>query len=590
MRHHGNWGSRVLKTVAAGPRDALQVALVRFGVRERRGEAGLVAHRSVGHRPFYGGRAAALFLAAVCAPYCAALLGGVALADPSSPSPSPSVTLAPSSSAARTSSEAPAVQDYHVHLALSSTRGAPGTTFTATATVSGGLTCDPFRTAVAEGDSVTFTWQFGQQEKTTDGESASLRLTVPENATPGRYSVTASCTYRKDVFDSVNFTVTEKPSLTLSPGQGAPGARITAATKGFDACLGHGSTPSQPMSWRWDSGSLQAANAGGDGSTVTFAVPTDAVPSDKHAVTVLCGNLSASAPFTVTPTPAPVLNLDKDRGPPGSPLTANGTGFACGDDHVDVLWDGKTSVGQGPAGEFSVPLAIPADASTGQHTVVAMCRNHTDITGSRPFTVMTDVSGGATPAALAIEPAHGSPGDRVHVTGDGFSCNNSRAVVLLWDDQRLADTSANVSGHLDTSVVVPADARASSHIVRVACSAGKAAATAGFTVLIATPVAMTAPPTSSPQPPQQESGGFGGWMVLLILGVAAVLTYRHWRKPRPKPTARVYAAVLPASGLPVVTTNEAPTHGEVSHSLSLRTHADLGTQIISEVDDDDTAQ
>ena len=80
--------------------------------------------------------------------------------------------------------------------------------------------------------------------------------------------------------------------------------------------------------------------------------------------------------------------------------------------------------------------------------------------------------------------------------------------------------------------------------------------------------------------------------MLLILGVVAVLAYRHWRKRRNKhqPNPHVYATVSPASGLPLVATHETPTHGEVTHAVRLQAHADLGTQTISEVDDDDTTQ
>jgi hypothetical protein len=463
-----------------------------------------------------------------------------------------------------------------------------------TATVSQAQVCDQFRTAVAErgGTSVdiSFEWPFGQQAKATDQDhSASVTFTVPDNAKPGTYQVVASCPGLGGN-NAATFTVTENPSLTLSPEQGTPAARVTATTKGFDACLGGGSIVSQTMSWQWDDEQLQTSTAGGDGSTVTFDVPADASPSDEHTVTAACGEASAKAPFAVTPIAKPALMLDKPRGLRGSELTAIGTGFACGDDRVQLLWDGKTPLGEGASGTFSAQLTIPADASISQHTVVASCRNHADISDSQSFTVVNDTAGSTAPAALALEPARGAPGNPVHITGERFDCTNSATVQLSWDGQPLANPPADSSGHFDTSTPVPANAQAGSHTVRASCAAGSAVATAGFTVVATGTVPETIPTTIPPTSPKQKSGGPGPWVVLLILGV--VVGYRHWRKTRnkPQPTPHVYATVSPTSGLPLVTTHETPAHGEVTYALRLQAHPDLGTQTISEVDDDDTTQ
>jgi hypothetical protein len=536
-------------------------------------------------------RAAALVLAAGCAVSFTTFLGGVALADPAPPSPSPSPSSSPqrSPSSPTPSSPAPAAGK-QFHLALSATQGTPGTSFTATA--SGTEACDRLPAAVAESSGITFEAPFSQQPLGAGSDSVSVKFTVPENATPGTYEVTASCPGPGNAKDSATFTVTELPGLTLSPQQGTPGqTRVTATTKGFDACLGGGSSVSQTMSWQWDGRPLRTSTTGGDGSTVTFEVPADASPSEKHTVTAWCGRTSITAPFKVIAAPA--LKLDKGQGPPGSQVTASGTGFACGDDRVDLLWDGNTSLTDSPSGTFSVPLTIPADASISQHTVVASCRNHADITDSQSFTVTKDTVGVAPPAALALEPARGAPGDPVHVTGDGFACTDSPIVLLSWDGQPLGNSSADASGHFDTSISVPANAQPSSHLVRAACSAGSAVATAGFTVIFTGPVPTTTPGTTPPPPPPPPpdlSGLIAGCLVLLIVGVLAVLAYRHWRKPRPKPTPRVYATVSPTSGLPVVTTSDTPAPGEVTHALRLLAHADVGTQTVSEVKSDYTTR
>jgi hypothetical protein len=107
----------------------------------------------------------------------------------------------------------------------------------------------------------------------------------------------------------------------------------------------------------------------------------------------------ASSPFTVVEKPA--LTIDLDKGPPGSHLQATGTGFACGDDTdtVDIALDSDV-LGHGSSGRFSEQVSIPATAPVGDHTVVASCHNHPDITDHQIFTV----TGTVTTAVSGLNP------------------------------------------------------------------------------------------------------------------------------------------------------------------------------------------
>ena len=544
-------------------------------------------------------RAAAVTLGAGCVFSAAIFLPGAASADPVTPSPSPSTSPRPTVSSTTPSADA-AEGPVNLQVALSPARGGPGSSFTATATGVQGCLPDPRhvdlrRDTYIASLSISFEWPFGKKFATPNSDGASVTFTVPESAASDAYQVSASCDARGNGKGSATFTVTAQPSLALSPQQGTPGQTlVTATTKGFDACLGGGSMVSQALSWQWDGGPLQTSPVGADASTVTFNVPADATPSAEHTVTASCNGASAKTSFTVTPIATPALRLDKSQGPRGSQLEASGTGFACGDDdRVTLLWDGKTSLADGSSGTFSVPVTVPADTSISQHTVVASCRNHPDLTDSQSFTVTADAIGAVAPAALALAPARGAPHDIVHVTGDRFACNGSRVVELSWDGQPLGNPSADTSGHFDTTISVPADAQAGSHTARAACADGSAVATAGFTVVIAgtipPPTTGTRPTASPPPPPPQNFG----WLVLLIIGVAAVVAvvaYRQWRKQQPKPQHHVYATISPNSRPSVVSTQETPAHGEFTHALRLQVHADIGTQTISEVDSDDTTQ
>lgn len=524
-------------------------------------------------------------MGALCAVSAATFLGGTAFADPVSPSTSPEPTV---------SSTAPsdvAAGPVDLQLAPTPTHGIPGTSFTAVAT--GTEVCVRYRSRAVNSAPLTisFEWPFGHQAVTPVSNTASATFTVPENAAADAYQVSASCDALGNGRGSAAFTVTAQPSLALSPLQGTPGQTlVTATTKGFDACLGGRSIVSQPISFQWDGRPLQTVRAGADASIVTFNVPADATPSAEHTVTASCTGTSATASFTVIPIATPALRLDESQGPRGTQLQASGTGFACGDDRVTLLWDGKTLLADGPSGTFSVPITVPADSSISQHTVMASCRNHRDLADSQSFTVTADSVGAVAPAALTLAPARGAPRDVVHVTGDRFACNDSRAVELSWDGQRLADVSADTSGHFDTTISVPAETEVGSHTARAACATGSAVATAGFTAVIAgtippttTGVAQTAQPP--PAPPQKF-----GWLVLLIVAVAALVAYRHLRNRRRKPQHHVHATVSPSSRTPLVSTRETPAHGELTHALRLQVHGDIGTQTISEVDRDHTTQ
>jgi hypothetical protein len=145
----------------------------------------------------------------------------------------------------------------------------------------------------------------------------------------------------------------------------------------------------EPVELQWDSDTPVVVDKAS--ATVNFTVPADA-KTGPHKVSGTCnGKVFASSPFTVIEKPA--LTIDPDKGLPGSQLKATGTGFACGDDtdNVDIALDSDVQ-GHGSSGRFSEQISIPATAPVGDHTVVASCRNHPDITDSQTFTVTSTVT------------------------------------------------------------------------------------------------------------------------------------------------------------------------------------------------------
>jgi len=173
------------------------------------------------------------------------------------------------------------------------------------------------------------------------------------------------------------------PAVRLSRDHGAPGTTFSATVTGSAPC------GLEPITLEWDSN--PPVNVDKSTATANFTVPVDAA-TGPHKVSATCnGKVFASSPFTVLEKPT--LTIDPDKGPPGSQLQATGTGFACGDDTdtVDIALDSDVR-GHGSSGRFSEQISVPTDASVGDHTVVASCHNHPDVTDHQTFTVTSTVT------------------------------------------------------------------------------------------------------------------------------------------------------------------------------------------------------
>lgn len=513
-------------------------------------------------------------LALACFSALTALWGGAVLADPGSPGlpapgpADPSVDT-PDVSTGPDPSTDDQIDRIHQLLALSPAQGIPGAQFTARAL--GFVSCS----------TLAFTWDNGQVLGTAgvDRSGVSIGLNVPPDASATTHTVTVSC---GEGSATAEYTViaSEEAKLAISPETGRPGTQVAVTATGFGAC----SSRSQPISLQWNGQPLPGSPAG----TEVFEVPTDAT-SGAHTVTATCGSAHASAEFTVT-TEQPTLALDKEQGPHGSSLTASGSGFACGGGRVRLLWDGESTLRSDLSDAFSVRLTVPADASTGAHTLVASCSENPDIAASRAFAVVADTAVSAGAAFLSVALRSGKPGDQVRVNGAGFTCDDkSETVELAWDDgQRFDSPSTDASGNFSSSITVPISADAGSHSVLASCSDGSAAQSADFTVVIDAVIPST-PPGAPPPPPPPEDGN-DSWVIALIVAVlilAVVGAQRIWRsKPRPnKSGIHVYAVSSPG-GPPLTTVRETPAPGEATHAVRLKTHSDLGTLTIREVSDD----
>lgn len=192
-----------------------------------------------------------------------------------SPVPSPAVTTSQSPQLRQLI--APAVR-------LSRDHGAPGTTFSAT--VTGSVPC--------HSEPITLAWDSNPPVNVDKG-TTTANLTVPADAATGPHKVSATCNGK--MFASSPFTVVEKPSLTIDPGNGPPGSQLQAKGTGF-AC-GDG-TDSVDIAFDSD--------VRGHGSSGTFSgqisVPAEASVG-YHTVVASCRNhpdITDHQTFTVTST------------------------------------------------------------------------------------------------------------------------------------------------------------------------------------------------------------------------------------------------------------------------------------------------
>ena len=209
---------------------------------------------------------------------------------------------------------------------------------------------------------------------------------------------------------------------------------------------------------------------------------------------VFASNLSH---FLAQAHPQAEIELDPNCGPPGTVVTVRGSGFTPGDS-VTILWE-ATVIGTGTAdaaGYFEADITIPADASPGPHTIVAVSL------GERAEAVFV-----VADPTIEVDPDSGFAGSETMVEGYAF-CPGWE-VTIYWDeidpDNILAGgIEVEPDGTFSAPINIPADASPGDHtIIAVAEKTGYDAqqAETSFTVIQPTPTPTntpTATPTSTP--------------------------------------------------------------------------------------------
>ncbi|MET9881676.1 hypothetical protein ABZZ20_00690 [Streptomyces sp. NPDC006430] len=288
----------------------------------------------------------------------------------------------------------------------------------------------PYGGSGASAGDIHVTWEGANPSVTrADLESGEFEtdVTAPSDATPGGYDVTATCTLKGKGHLTATSTFTvelrpepaAEPRLALEPSEGTVQTSIRVAGSGFDRCAANdvdGGTGTGVAALRWDNSPVEAVAPEQltveDGTfTAGLPVPDDAAPG-VHTITAVCvgyGEISAEAPFTVTPGAGteqnPTVTLDPTSGPAGTArVTVSGSGFNCST--VDLLWDGEPldTHAVSDDGTFTAALGIRPGAAEGDYTLLARCTAEPEQAAEATFSVTGPTRPGGT------EPGGTQPG------------------------------------------------------------------------------------------------------------------------------------------------------------------------------------
>lgn len=235
----------------------------------------------------------------------------------------------------------------------------------------------------------------------------STTFTVPSDAVPGDYDVTATCSSDTTLSSSARFTVdaTSNPVLQLDPQKGESGTEVTASGTGFPCASGASGASDVDVYWDGE----QRAHGMTDASafSVKFTVPGGA-NTGPHTVRAVCRyrtDVVAEQRFTVptppptTPVPTPTTTTPVPPAPivhPGATIPVSGVSSACAQGSVDLSLDGTkvADAGVDASGRFSGQIPVPPDASPGRHQVGASCAGKPTEIGSTAFDVLKPHHGG----------------------------------------------------------------------------------------------------------------------------------------------------------------------------------------------------
>ncbi|MDE1879917.1 MAG: PKD domain-containing protein [Euryarchaeota archaeon] len=322
---------------------------------------------------------------------------------------------------------------------------------------------------------VTVAWGGGTAcvgTSTVDGHFV-CAFTVPAGTAPATYGFTASD--GKGNGASTKLHVGPMPSLTVTPGQGAPGTPASFIVSGFLA--------SSTITVSWGNGVAcgVSTDALGDGSC-SFPVPAVHVGLDTVKATDPSGD-TASTTFNVVPG----LTESLSGASAGSGVLFQGEGYA-GGSLVSVTYAGGTACSSttGATGSFSCQATVAAGTPPGDYIFTAKDASN-DLA-----TILFQVTGSAP--VLSATPGVVTPGANVELVGNGFGSNVYWWITSLsWTGGGICQPGTNVFGSFSCGLTIPSGQPGGSYVFSFNDGEGHQAST---TVVIAP--SLTVSSTTAP--------------------------------------------------------------------------------------------
>jgi len=288
-----------------------------------------------------------------------------------------------------------------------------------------------------DGDEVDI--EEGDDRTDTDGEFEGTIIIIPES-TAGEHTITVTGD-DSDIEAEATFTV--EPEITINPTSGASGIEVTVKGTGFGR--------KKDVTIYFNDGRMVEEEASREGSfTATFTVPPIA-PGTYDIEAKDEDDNSDKAKFTT----AGEISISPTSGNIGSTITVTGKGFGA-NSSVLITYDNirvKTAAADA-SGNFSATFNVPP-STKGNHTITASAG---PTTKSATFDVLT--SGG-------IDYTTGSVGSELTFSGNGFSGQ----VIIKYNGEQIATTSADASGSFSATFSVPVSTKGS-HTITASDTAG----------------------------------------------------------------------------------------------------------------------
>jgi RHS repeat-associated protein len=282
-----------------------------------------------------------------------------------------------------------------------------------------------FGTNSANNGTVTFN---GARASIGTWSDSQITATVPAGATTGQVVVNANLL---STGQSIYFTVPGPRITSLSPSSGVVGTQVTISGSGFQ-------TPQRPGS------TLMFYNTS-NSATITSWSDTQivaSVPANANAitgpVTVNVNNVNSNQDVVFNMPNPLITSISPSSGPPGSPVTINGSGFGTSAGTL-AFWNTQNAT-IGTWSDTQITATVPAKASAGP---IQVTQGGVSSNANIYFTV-------PTPHVTSVSPAIAPIGAQITVTGSGFLA--SQGTDNLYFDNG-SGWASSISSWSDTQIV-----------------------------------------------------------------------------------------------------------------------------------------